>query len=350
MKLSAPVTAMLLGVALAGCSSTSTHGTAGSGGQAGSSTNPGSGGAAHPGTGGSANPGSGGAKPGSGGAAGLTGGATGGSGSGTGGAKGGATGGGGTGSGGIAGGSGGASAGGGGGAGAGMCAPNERWCAGCTPGSGTCSSGPCPAYSCPVMDAGAPDAPGDCSTATTETDCNARGACHAVFVDGQACDCATLGCCTHFSRCAEGATAMCSPTAISCTVQTPHCEGPYVVSYAGGCFEGCVRSLECAGGAGGAGGSGAGGHGGHGGSGGAGGGTGQACSSAPPMPCPTGLVCDEDMPNRCGAGAVIGHCIVKPDGCTADYTPVCGCDNHTYSNDCERQRAQVQLSHTGACT
>jgi len=198
------------------------------------------------------------------------------------------------------------------------------------------------------MDGGVPDAPGGCATATTESDCNALGVCHPVFVDGQNCGCATIGCCTRFSRCADGAKPTCSVTAVSCTVQTPYCEGPYVVSYAGGCYEGCVRASACGDGAGGAGGSGAGGHGGQGGAGG-GSAAGQACSSAPPIPCPTSQVCDEDMPNRCGAGAVTGHCIVPPEGCTTDYTPVCGCDNHTYSNDCDRQRARVQLNHTGAC-
>jgi len=334
MKLPTSLGAMILGVALIGCSSTSSRGTAGSGGQAGSSTTPGSGGAASGGSGGA---GSGGARPGSGGSGG------------SGGASAGA-GGGGHGTGGVAGGhsgNGGASAGAGGGGGAGMCPSGQRWCAGCTPGSGSCSAGVCPGLNCPLTDGGVPDAPGGCATATTEDDCNARGVCHAVFVDGQNCGCAALGCCTRFSRCADGATAMCSTTALSCTLQTPHCEGPYVVAYAGGCYEGCVRSSACAGGAGG--GSGMGGDGGHGGSGGAGGATGQTCSSAPPLPCPTGRVCDEDMPNRCGAGAVTGHCIVMPEGCTTDYTPVCGCDNHTYPNDCERQRARVQLAHTGAC-
>jgi hypothetical protein len=115
-------------------------------------------------------------------------------------------------------------------------------------------------------------------------------------------------------------------------------------------------------GAGGAGGStGAGGTGGAGGSGGtagsggvdggaeAGTDAGAYCSAAPPVDCPSGQVCDLDTPNRCGAGFVAGHCIVLPAGCTAVLGPVCGCNGQTYNNDCERQRARIQLSHAGTC-
>ncbi|HET6146289.1 MAG TPA: Kazal-type serine protease inhibitor [Polyangia bacterium] len=106
----------------------------------------------------------------------------------------------------------------------------------------------------------------------------------------------------------------------------------------------------------GAGGSGAGGTGaggtGTGGTGGSGtGGTGgaQVCSDTPVMACPSGQVCDLDTPNRCTAGFEPGHCIVPPGGCTTIFNPVCGCNGTTFFNDCERQRARVQLDHAGSC-
>jgi hypothetical protein len=84
-----------------------------------------------------------------------------------------------------------------------------------------------------------------CNTLTDATSCSARSDCHAVYLPGNACGCAPAGCCTFFSSCADGGKANCAGT-VTCRAAPPACEGPYVLSYAANCYEGCVLSSECA--------------------------------------------------------------------------------------------------------
>jgi hypothetical protein len=121
------------------------------------------------------------------------------------------------------------------------CQPN--YCPNCNGGSSFvgCSAvgtggSLCPAIACPLP----------CSQVTTRDGCDARPDCHPVFVDDRTCGCAAAGCCAHFSRCADGATALCKAPAIACDAVTPYCAGPYVVGYTPGCYEGCVLATDCA--------------------------------------------------------------------------------------------------------
>jgi hypothetical protein len=116
----------------------------------------------------------------------------------------------------------------------------------------------CPASPCYIGDAAADtagdartdlsamDAPVGCTQLSTQGECQARSDCHAVFTDPGTCGCAGAGCCARFSRCADGGTAVCkAPSTFGCTIATPFCESPYVLSYTASCYEGCVLNTEC---------------------------------------------------------------------------------------------------------
>lgn len=65
--------------------------------------------------------------------------------------------------------------------------------------------------------------------------------------------------------------------------------------------------------------------------------------------CPTGEVCDKRNPLCAVIFDHAGTCVAVPEACPAVFFPVCGCDNRTYSNECERVRAGVEWQHDGEC-
>jgi hypothetical protein len=44
-----------------------------------------------------------------------------------------------------------------------------------------------------------------------------------------------------------------------------------------------------------------------------------------------------------------GACQPRPSACPAVYSPVCGCDDKTYGNDCEAHAAGVSVKSPGSC-
>ena len=77
-------------------------------------------------------------------------------------------------------------------------------------------------------------------------------------------------------------------------------------------------------------------------------GVGQRCGGFIGIKCDKGLWCQRPA-GQCWFADTFGTCSRIPRFCTFIYKPVCGCNGKTYSNDCQRQAAQVQLAHTGKC-
>jgi hypothetical protein len=75
---------------------------------------------------------------------------------------------------------------------------------------------------------------------------------------------------------------------------------------------------------------------------------GDMCGGIAGIQCIDGLFCDP-QPGLCQGADIGGTCRLPTKSCTKEFAPVCGCDDRTYGNDCERLAAQVSKKSDGAC-
>lgn len=73
------------------------------------------------------------------------------------------------------------------------------------------------------------------------------------------------------------------------------------------------------------------------------------CGGLAGVPCAEGEFCNYPLEAQCGIADHGGTCSTIPDGCTANYDPVCGCDGMTYSNACMAAAAGMSVASEGAC-
>ena len=74
---------------------------------------------------------------------------------------------------------------------------------------------------------------------------------------------------------------------------------------------------------------------------------GKICGGIAGIPCEKGEFCKYEIGQCCCDYQ--GICTTMPDGCIAQWDPVCGCDGNTYGNGCEADRAGVPIAHRGEC-
>jgi Pacifastin inhibitor (LCMII)/Kazal-type serine protease inhibitor domain len=66
-------------------------------------------------------------------------------------------------------------------------------------------------------------------------------------------------------------------------------------------------------------------------------------------PCTANEYCAYDRENSCGWSEMTGNCKPRPQACTLELAPVCGCDRKTHGNKCVAALAGTGILRVGPC-
>lgn len=78
-------------------------------------------------------------------------------------------------------------------------------------------------------------------------------------------------------------------------------------------------------------------------------GPGGICGGIAGYTCSNNEWCDYPEASACGVGDQIGKCAPRPEVCTDEFIPVCGCNGQTYSNSCQAKAAGYDVAYVGGC-
>lgn len=73
------------------------------------------------------------------------------------------------------------------------------------------------------------------------------------------------------------------------------------------------------------------------------------CGTRGAAACPEGQFCDFPAGSECGATDRGGTCVPRPEMCTRELNPVCGCDGQTHPTACVANSNGVSVAHPGEC-